>query len=515
MSVQAASWRQIGTRVDVVVSDADLDAVAAVVGATIEAADRAFSRFRDDSELSLVNRSPGRRIAISEVFAAAVQVALHAAQETDGLVDPSVGRAVRMTGYDRDFSDVGGDERSRPLPMRFETVPGWRAIDFDPHMRTLRVPGGVELDLDSTGKALIVDQAARAAAALLAAKSGVLVSIGGDIKVVGRPPRGGWRIQLAEDSGAPARPDAPVAIIREGALATSSTTVRRWRRNGEVLHHLIDPRTGGPCDGQWRTATVVAADCVAANTAATCAIVLGAAAPAWLTDRALPARLVAQRWLGRLCRGLARRSAAKPQGRCVNEQLLWFASRGSGVVSLILLTAVTVLGLISVVRWQRPSWPRFLTADLHSNLALLSIVFVGVHIVAAILDPFAKLGITAAAIPFASSYRPIWVGLGVISVYMILAMIITSLLRERIGQRTWRAVHWLAYGAWPLAVLHSAGSGSDAFSTWMLAIEVLCVLVVAIALVWRLLAARSNREQLPVVVAASRTTRAPYAGNDR
>jgi sulfoxide reductase heme-binding subunit YedZ len=198
----------------------------------------------------------------------------------------------------------------------------------------------------------------------------------------------------------------------------------------------------------------------------------------------------------------------------VSDQLLWFASRGSGVVSLILLTAVTVLGLISVVRWQRPSWPRFMTADLHSNLALLSVVFVGVHVTAAILDPFAKLGITAATIPFASSYRPLWVGLGVISVYMFVAMIITSLLRERIGQRTWRAVHWLAYAGWPLAVAHSAGSGSDAFALWMLAIEIACVAAVAVALAIRITAGRGNRERL-AGVAASGASPAPYAGTDR
>jgi len=198
----------------------------------------------------------------------------------------------------------------------------------------------------------------------------------------------------------------------------------------------------------------------------------------------------------------------------VTDQLLWFASRGSGIVSLLLLTAVTVLGLISVVRWQRASWPRFVTADLHSNLALLSVVFVAVHIVAAILDPFAKLGITSAVIPFASSYRPLWVGLGVISLYLFVAMIVTSLLRERIGQRAWRAVHWVAYAAWPLAVLHSAGSGSDAFSTWMLALQIGCVVVVVVALLFRLLAARNNRDQLPAVVAASRTS-APYAGGER
>lgn len=197
----------------------------------------------------------------------------------------------------------------------------------------------------------------------------------------------------------------------------------------------------------------------------------------------------------------------------MNDQLLWFASRGSGIVSLILLTAVTVLGLISVVRWQRPSWPRFLTADLHANLALLSVVFVAVHIVAAILDPFAQLGISAAVIPFASSYRPVWVGLGVISLYLFVAMIITSLLRERIGQRAWRAVHWVAYAAWPMAVLHGAGSGSDAFATWMLVIQIVCVVAVVVALLLRLLVARSNRSQLPAVVAASPTVHAPYAGD--
>ncbi len=295
MTTRSASWQQIGTNVDVVLSDGpvDDDAVLDAVRSVIDAADHSFSRFRDDSELSLVNRSPGRRIVISEQFAVAVETALRAARETSGLVDPSVGRAIRMIGYDRDFARLRAVDDKRPVPMRFEAVPGWQAIELDRSRRTLRVPRGVELDLDSTGKALVVDLAAAAAAALLPSSSGVLVSIGGDIKVAGRPPRGGWRIQLGEDSGAARRPGAPVAVIRDGALATSSTTVRRWRRNGEILHHVIDPRTGRPCDGPWRTATVVAADCATANTAATGAIVMGAAAPAWLEDMKLPARLVA------------------------------------------------------------------------------------------------------------------------------------------------------------------------------------------------------------------------------
>jgi len=292
MAVATESWRQIGTRVDVVVNGGEIAHAVEAVHATIAAADHAYSRFREDSELSIVNRSPGRRVAISQTFASALEVALSAAAATDGLVDPSVGRAVRLTGYDRDFRLMHLDD-GRPVPVRFESVPGWQQIRLDPVARTVRVPSGVEIDLDSTGKALIVDEAARAAAAILPANAGVLVSIGGDIRVVGRPPRGGWRIQLSEDSDAPSRRDVPAVAIRDGALATSSTTVRRWRRGGHILHHLIDPRTGQPCDGPLRTATVVAPDCVTANAAAACAIVLGEAAAAWLEARSLPARLVA------------------------------------------------------------------------------------------------------------------------------------------------------------------------------------------------------------------------------
>jgi sulfoxide reductase heme-binding subunit YedZ len=198
----------------------------------------------------------------------------------------------------------------------------------------------------------------------------------------------------------------------------------------------------------------------------------------------------------------------------MNDQLLWFASRGSGVVSLILLTAVTCLGLLSVGGWQRSGWPRFLTAELHGNLALMSVVFVAVHVTAAIIDPFTSLGISAATIPFASSYRPIWVGLGVISVYLFVAMIVTSLLRERIGRRAWRAVHWVAYAGWPLALAHGLGAGSDAFSAWLLPIEVACAVFVGLALAWRLNYRRS-RDRLTLVVAATADAPAPYAESDR
>jgi sulfoxide reductase heme-binding subunit YedZ len=185
----------------------------------------------------------------------------------------------------------------------------------------------------------------------------------------------------------------------------------------------------------------------------------------------------------------------------MSDQILWFATRGAGIVSLLLFSAVVVLGILAVMRWQTPTWPRFLTVGLHRNLALLSLAFLAIHIVTAIVDPFTSLGLIAAAIPFASSYRPFGVGLGVIAVDLLLAILVSSLLRDRIGQRTWRAIHWLAYASWPLAVAHGIESGSDASMPWMIGLDVACIAFVAVAGAWRLAAGRSNRSALPAIVA--------------
>jgi methionine sulfoxide reductase heme-binding subunit len=189
----------------------------------------------------------------------------------------------------------------------------------------------------------------------------------------------------------------------------------------------------------------------------------------------------------------------------MSDEILWFATRGAGIVSLLLFTATTCLGLITVVRWQSASWPRFLTAELHRSIALLSLAFLGLHIVTAIVDPFTSLGIVAALIPFASSYRPLWVGIGVVALDLLLAVIVTSLVRSRIGQRAWRAVHWAAYAAWPLALVHGLGAGTDAFAPWLLAIQLACLAAVGGALVWRIAAGTPNRDRLPDVVAARPT----------
>ncbi len=188
------------------------------------------------------------------------------------------------------------------------------------------------------------------------------------------------------------------------------------------------------------------------------------------------------------------------------DQSLWFAARGAGIVSLLLSTTVVCLGLITAMRWQGPGWPRFLTAAFHRQVALLSIVFVAVHVTAAVFDPFASLGVIAAFVPLASTYRPIPVALGVLSLYLLVAVIVTSLMRDRIGLRVWRTVHWAAYAAWPMAVTHSLFAGSDAFAPWMVAIVVGCVGAVVIALAFRILSGGSVRSTLPDVVATPSMT---------
>jgi thiamine biosynthesis lipoprotein len=230
-------------------------------------------------------------VTVSPLLAEAVAVALRAARLTDGDVDPTVGAAMNAVGYDRDFTLVHGTGPAVRLTVR--TIPGWRQVEFDEQARLLRVPPGVRLDLGATAKAWAADRsAARIAAAL---GCGALVSLGGDIAVSGQTPAGGWRIRVQDISGRPEDPPAgpsTVVAIHGGGLATSSTAARRWRRGGDVLHHILDPRTGLPAAPVWRTVSVAAASCTDANIASTAAIIRGRAAPAWLTGLGLPARLV-------------------------------------------------------------------------------------------------------------------------------------------------------------------------------------------------------------------------------
>jgi thiamine biosynthesis lipoprotein ApbE len=289
MTVERETWRALGTGVHVLVTDGDIAAATAAVRAVLSEVDLAYSRFRPDSELSQINADGGRTRRISPLLADAIATSLRAAVLTDGRVDPTVGRAMRAVGYDDDFDRVRS--RTDPISIRLEPIPGWRAIQFDSRARTLGVSNGVEIDLGSIGKALASDLAAAAALEAMGG-GGVLVSLGGDIATAGDIPEGGWRILVAEDSDTPPGSDGEVIALHDGAIATSSTTVRAWRRGAIALHHLIDPLTGVPVDSPWRTASVVAATCVDANTAATAAIVRGVSAPEWLDGLGLAARLV-------------------------------------------------------------------------------------------------------------------------------------------------------------------------------------------------------------------------------
>ena len=285
-----ADDRALGGSMRVIVTRPEsLLAAKSAVDEVVAAIDKAASRFRDDSELTRLNATPDRVIKVSPLLAQAIAAGLRGAQLTGGAVDPTIGSAIRLAGYDEDFALVAA--RHEPLRLVATSVPGWQAIGFSLATRTVVIPRGVEIDLGATAKALASDLAA-AAALKAVGRGGVLVSLGGDIAVAGEAPSGGWPVQVSEDSAAMIDEGEETVTITSGGIATSSTTVRRWTRGSVELHHIIDPATGLPVQGRWRTATVAAGSCVDANIASTAAIVMGDGATVWLESRRLQARLV-------------------------------------------------------------------------------------------------------------------------------------------------------------------------------------------------------------------------------
>jgi methionine sulfoxide reductase heme-binding subunit len=154
----------------------------------------------------------------------------------------------------------------------------------------------------------------------------------------------------------------------------------------------------------------------------------------------------------------------------------WYLTRSTGTMSLILLTVSVVLGVIDVSRWHHPRWPRFVLDSLHRNVSMLAMVFLGLHILTSVLDSFAPISLIDAVLPFIASYRPFWLGLGAVAFDLLLAVFITSMMRQRLGYRTWRVTHWLAYASWPIALVHTLGTGSDVKSSWLLALSAACLL---------------------------------------
>jgi thiamine biosynthesis lipoprotein ApbE len=288
-----AAWEALGTSVVLRVTAAGALARArAAVEGELAAVDRACSRFRSDSELSRVNARTGRAVSVDPLLIEAISVALRAAALTDGDVDPTLGRALELAGYDRDWQLLA-PSRGEPRPTATVTArvrAGWRAVELDRSRATVRVPAAVKLDLGATAKAWAADRAAAAAA--LAGGCGALVSLGGDIATAGEPPREGWQIHVTDDHRSDASAPGQRISIRSGGLATSSTAVRRWSHEGHTMHHIIDPATGAPVETRWKTVSVAAASCTDANIATTAALVRGADAPGWLAGLGLPARLL-------------------------------------------------------------------------------------------------------------------------------------------------------------------------------------------------------------------------------
>jgi thiamine biosynthesis lipoprotein len=304
----SAQWRALGTYVQLVVTPASRLAEArALAVRLLDDVDRTCSRFRDDSDLMRANRRPGEWTRVDPLLAAAVRAALDAADATDGLVDPTLGLSMAAIGYDRDFEALRLGDGPTAIP-RPAVIDGWRWVQTDPEGAVL-VPHGTALDLGATGKAFAADLIAGAVARGLDARCAL--SLGGDVAIgdvvlgdagpgetglgdagpgdAADDERVPWQVAISET---PDEPASVVVTLPSGGLATSTVMARRWHRGGRVVHHLLDPSSGRPVDPVWRTASVTAATCLAANTASTATVILGAAAADWLSQRALGARLV-------------------------------------------------------------------------------------------------------------------------------------------------------------------------------------------------------------------------------
>jgi thiamine biosynthesis lipoprotein len=300
-----ADWEALGTSVVLLVDDPEALAPArALAERELRAIDRACSRFRPDSDLQRANAGAGRFVGVNPLLIEAVEVALRAAVLTDGDVDPTIGNALILAGYDRDWALLerpGAAATSEPEPepedverpvITARITPGWRAIELDHERSAIRIPTGARLDLGATAKAWVADRAAAAVHAATGAAS--LIGLGGDIATAGVAPQDGWRIYVTDDHRCAPGEQGQMISIRCGAVATSSTTARRWRHEGRRRHHIVDPATGASPVSRWRTVSVAAETCLDANIASTAALIRAEAAPEWLEQVGLPARLVGE-----------------------------------------------------------------------------------------------------------------------------------------------------------------------------------------------------------------------------
>jgi len=276
-------WQRWSTSMQIVVTDPhSLPVARREVDAELDTIEVAASRFRPDSEINVLAASAGRPTQVSELLAELLDAALTAARQTHGDVDPTIGATMVTLGYDRDIATL---DHTHPLNVSISIPARWSMVTLND--RIVTVPPGVVFDLGATAKAIAADRCADRV--LGATGSGVLINLGGDIATAGPGPDGGWQVLVHDDAD---DPPSSVALPSGAALATSSTIHRRWRHGADLVHHIADPRTGWSADPVWRTVSVAAETCLAANTVSTAAIIRGWRAPDWIRALGFPARLV-------------------------------------------------------------------------------------------------------------------------------------------------------------------------------------------------------------------------------
>lgn len=283
LDIGQSQWTRWSCEMHLLVSKPrELISARRLVNAELDVIEAAASRFRSDSEITRLLAADGAPTPVSPVLADLIEAALLAARFTDGDVDPTIGPAMVAMGYHRDIEELAPET---PMVTSIVAPANWTMIGFDGHSVT--VPRGVILDLGATAKAVAADRCARRVYDQTG--SGVLVNLGGDISTAGPCPEGDWQVLVQDTTD---DPPCFVALGSDAGLATSSTQRRQWRHRGVLVHHILNPRTGQPADRVWRSVTVAARTCLAANTMSTAAVVRASRAADWLAALDVPARLV-------------------------------------------------------------------------------------------------------------------------------------------------------------------------------------------------------------------------------
>ncbi len=450
--------------------------------------DATCSRFREDSDLTRANRNAGKWVEVDPLLIAAVEAACDAAKQSGGLVHPLLGRPMVQLGYDRDFDQLS--ERADTLQFPW-TDPGpsldsWQEIGLD-HTGAIRVPDGTALDLGSVGKAWASDMIAAGIEQQLGVPA--IVSLGGDIRIA-CPDWDPWHVAISERPGASA--DALVGLVcrRSGDLEHPGPPLEARRscpsppagpphrrtglrglahgdRDRVELHrrqhrqHGVDrPRARG--DGLARRP--------------------GRHRP---TRRRPRKRHPHRQLAGRGPRKERSMISSLMESLGLEGPVLWYLNRSTGVVSIVLLTVTTVLGVLAIGGRPAGRVPRFVTQAFHRNVALLSVLLLVVHLVTAVLDEFVEIRWYEVFIPFVGSYEPLWVGFGAIATDLMIVVVVTSLFRTRMNHNLWRGLHVTTYGLWALAIGHGIGVGTDMTeSMWLL--TVVCAIAVPLAAALRL-----------------------------